>query len=216
MATLPLFPLSTVLLPGGRLPLQIFELRYLDLMLRCWREGQPFGVVALEQGHEVQTLGPDGRYAPQQWAAMGTAAELLHLERVHPGLLVVLAEGRWRFRVRSSERRPNGLWVADIDALPADMPMPVPAELAPVVAQLRQLLQGTRERLRQRHPGDTTALQTLPNPDDPRWTDCGWTANRGAEWLPLPLAERQRLLETDSPLLRLELVGDWLERLGLR
>ena len=50
---LPLFPLSAVLLPGGRLPLQIFEPRYLDLVSHCMKTDSGFGIVRITSGHEV-------------------------------------------------------------------------------------------------------------------------------------------------------------------
>jgi len=57
LTSLPLFPLDTVLFPGGWLPLRVFEVRYLDMIGRCQRAGAPFGVVALAQGQEVRTPG---------------------------------------------------------------------------------------------------------------------------------------------------------------
>ena len=53
MKEIPLFPLPLVLFPGGRLPLQIFEVRYLDMVKSCMRENSGFGVVMLETGGEV-------------------------------------------------------------------------------------------------------------------------------------------------------------------
>ena len=51
---LPLFPLGTVLFPGGLLPLQIFEVRYLDMIGKAIKAGTPFGVVSLTEGREVR------------------------------------------------------------------------------------------------------------------------------------------------------------------
>ncbi|HEY0954527.1 MAG TPA: LON peptidase substrate-binding domain-containing protein, partial [Roseateles sp.] len=59
-AETPLFPLRSVLFPGGHLPLRIFEPRYLDMIQRCHAQGQPFGVVALTEGHEVRRRDGDG------------------------------------------------------------------------------------------------------------------------------------------------------------
>src|SRR4051812_50170119 len=52
-AVIPLFPLHTVLFPGGPLPLRIFETRYVDMVRRCMREATPFGVVLIEDGDEA-------------------------------------------------------------------------------------------------------------------------------------------------------------------
>ena len=50
---LPLFPLNTVLFPGGRLPLKVFEQRYVEMTKRCVRDGSPFGVCMIREGKEV-------------------------------------------------------------------------------------------------------------------------------------------------------------------
>ncbi len=75
LTQLPLFPLGTVLFPGGRLPLRVFEVRYLDMVRRCHDAGAPFGVVALRQGSEVIVAGaPD-----EQLEAVGTLAHVTRL-----------------------------------------------------------------------------------------------------------------------------------------
>jgi uncharacterized protein len=84
MASLPLFPLSTVLMPGARLPLQIFEPRYVAL-LRDLLSGQDersplFGVIAIREGYEV---GEDGVKAvhPIGCAALLTQVAVIEDER---------------------------------------------------------------------------------------------------------------------------------------
>lgn len=208
---IPLFPLGTVLFPGGSLPLQIFEVRYLDMVRRCHREDVPFGVVCLTEGSEVQQ--PDtgsGGFLRESFHDIGTLASIVELEQPQPGLILIACEGLQRFRVTHSEKRPHGLWVADVDLLPADNPVPVPPELQGIPRMLRQL----HERLQAEQPG---AIAPYPpyQPDQGPWQDAGWVANRWAELLPLPADIKQRLLTLDSPLLRLELVGDALEQLGI-
>ncbi|GHC99665.1 peptidase S16 [Pseudorhodoferax aquiterrae] len=199
---LPLFPLSTVLYPGGRLPLRIFEVRYLDLIGQCQREGRPFGVVALHQGSEVRRAG-----APtEEFLQVGTLAHVRQFERPQPGLLHIVCEGGARFRVQAARQLPHGLWTADVEALPDDAPVAVPEDLRQVATALEQLLDSWRAR-------------AIPEAQWPlrapwRWDDCGWLANRWCELLPLPLAVKQQLMELDNPLVRLELVGDLLARHG--
>lgn len=207
---MPLFPLGTVLFPGGYLPLQIFEVRYLDMIRRCHREGAPFGVVCLTQGHEVQQRDPAAGegFLQESFEAIGTLARIVDLQTVRPGLLVVVCEGTQRFRIEQREKQRHGLWTARIGLLPADVPVPVPAELAGMAQALRQLY----TRLQTEHPG---MLPAPADPTSPQWQDAGWLANRWAELLPLPNSTKQQLLTLDSPLLRLELVGDALEQLGI-
>lgn len=201
-SSVPLFPLSTVLFPGGLLPLRIFEVRYLDLIGQCHREGKPFGVVALHQGSEVRRAG-----APtEEFLQVGTLAHLRDFARPQPGLMNIVAEGGTRFRIQAARQLPHGLWVADVQALPDDATVAVPQDLRPVATALEQLLDSWRAR-------------AIPEAQWPlrapwRWDDCGWLANRWCELLPLPMTVKQQLMELDNPLVRLELVGDLLARHG--
>ncbi|NCT96934.1 MAG: peptidase S16 [Comamonadaceae bacterium] len=213
LAQLPLFPLQTVLFPGGWLPLRIFEVRYLDMIGRCHRAGAPFGVVSLSEGSEVRRLDPkappggDG-FAKEDFHPIGVLARIESLEKPQPGLYMIRCQGLQRFNVTRRTRLPHGLWVADVELLPADVPAPVPDELVSVATGLQRVL----ENLRERQPG---AEDQLPIQPPYHWHDAGWVANRWCELVPAPLALKQRLMALDNPLLRLELVADLLDKLGL-
>ncbi len=197
---LPLFPLGTVLVPGAWLPLRIFEVRYLDMVQRCHREGTPFGVVCLVRGAEVDSAG-----APvEAFARVGTAAMIEQLDRPQAGLINIRSRGMRRFRVQSAEKGRYGLWTGQVEWLPEDEPVPIPDDLAELASSLRGILLP----LGQRHPE-----LFAHDADDPGWGQAGWVANRWCELLPVPPDRRQQLLEVDSPLLRLELVSDELDRL---
>lgn len=211
---IPLFPLGTVLFPGGTLPLQIFEVRYLDMVRRCQREGTPFGVVCLTEGSEVQTLDPNApvpTYRPEQFESVGTLAYVEELEQLQPGLLSVVCRGGERFSVVHSERQAQGLWEAHVVTLPVDMAVPVPPEFQSIVESLHQLC----EQLRAQQPQAIPPYPPFELDSTSPWQDAGWVANRWAELLPLALTNKQQLLTLDSPLLRLELVGDALDQLGI-
>lgn len=194
---LPLFPLGTVLFPGGVLPLQVFEVRYLDMIGRCQRLGRPFGVVALAQGREVRQPGAD----EERLHGVGTLARIARLEQPQPGLLLIECRGGQRFALDRTSRLKHGLWVGDIHRLLPDPAVPVPDDLRHVAETLRRV----HQRLRTHAPP-----APLPPAEESDWDDCGWVANRWGELLPLPLATRQRLMALDNPLLRLELVADML------
>lgn len=201
-SSVPLFPLSTVLFPGGLLPLRIFEVRYLDLIGQCHRDGTPFGVVALHQGSEVRRAG-----APtEEFLQVGTLAHLREFSRPQPGLMNIVAEGGTRFRIQAARQLPHGLWMADVHALPDDAAVAVPQDLQPIATALEQLLDSWRAR--------AIAEDQWPLRAPWRWDDCGWLANRWCELLPLPMTVKQQLMELDNPLVRLELVGDLLARHG--
>ncbi len=199
---LPLFPLGSVLYPGSVLPLRIFEVRYLDMIRRCIENGAPFGIVSLKQGHEVALPGQS-----EAFAQVGTLATITHHESPQPGLRVIRCLGQQRFRTSRTERLKHGLWVADVSYLPEDSAVAVPHELI----SCRSLLESVLARM----PATTQADLFLGVADDEKLSDCSWLANRWCQLLPIPLEMKQRLLELDSPLIRLELVSDLLDKLGL-
>lgn len=202
LRSLPLFPLGTVLFPDGLLPLRIFEVRYLDMIRRCERAGAPFGVVCLTQGSEVRQPG-----ATETFASVGTLATVTRLETPQPGLMVIRASGTQRFRITSREQLKHGLWVADVERLPPDLSVPVPPDLQPTADALGKLIESLQQR--------AGAESELPLQAPWRLQDCGWVANRWCELLPLPVEMKQRLMELDNPLVRLELVSDVLTRTGI-
>jgi uncharacterized protein len=209
--SLPLFPLGTVLYPGGVLPLRIFEVRYLDMIGKCHKVGAPFGVVALTRGSEVQrapTAEPIGEAFPDEgFHDVGTLATITELSRPQPGLLEIRCVGMQRFSVRRREKLRHGLWVGDVTQLADDVPTPVPEDLLPVAQGLGRLV----ERLQAQGMSEAQLPMGLPLQLD----DCGWVANRWCELLGLPLELQQRLMALDNPLVRLELVGDLLQRRGI-
>jgi len=206
---LPLFPLQSVLFPGGYLPLRIFEPRYLDMIARCEKEGQAFGVVSLIEGGEVRqrdTASAAGAFVREAFHPVGTLAHIAALERPQAGLLQIRCRGGQRFRLLRSECLPHGLWMGEIELLDADPQVPVPEDLQPLSRLLQNLLHNLEQG---------SAAADLPVQPPYAWDDSGWLANRWSELLPLPALERQRLMQLDSPLLRLELVADQLDRLGI-
>ncbi|NBX20034.1 MAG: peptidase S16 [Betaproteobacteria bacterium] len=207
LQSLPLFPLNTVLFPGGSLQLQIFEVRYLDLIGRCHKTGAPFGVVSLLQGDEVRRAGPAGEeFAQEDFVDIGTLATVTEFSAPQAGLMLVRCTAGERFRITRRERLKHGLWVADVQGLQPDKVMPVPDDLKVVAQALESLLDNLQQR--------TDAAQ-LPVQPPYRFDDCAWVANRWCELLQLPPPLRQGLMQLDNPLLRLELVGDFLSRNGI-
>ncbi|MDP9045635.1 MAG: LON peptidase substrate-binding domain-containing protein [Pseudomonadota bacterium] len=208
LVQLPLFPLNAVLFPEGRLPLQIFEPRYLDMIGRRHAAGEPFGVVCLSTGREIRTPG-EGGYAPESLHGVGTLVRIDLLERPRPALMMMLGTGLQRFRIERHEQQRYGLWVADAELLPPDTPTAIPPDLLYLRDKLLRLVEEWKSQASGSEDIELTALETAP-----RWDDCGWLANRWCELLALGTGEKQRLLELDSPLLRLELVSDAFARVG--
>ena len=169
LLSLPLFPLTTVLFPGGFLPLRIFEVRYLDMIGKCHKASAPFGVVSLVQGSEVRKPG----IADERFATIGTLALIHDFDASQPGLMQIECVGTQRFRIRQSELQKHGLWTAEVEAISDDVPLAIPEDLAHTAVALRRLVETLEER--RQAEGDDVRLPLLP---PYRFDDCGWVANR--------------------------------------
>jgi uncharacterized protein len=211
LQSLPLFPLGTVLYPGGVLPLQIFEVRYLDMISKCHKAGAPFGIISLTEGSEVRVArdnGPAGDgFANEDFGRIGTLASIAEFSTPQPGLILIKCIGTQRFSISSREKLRHGLWVANVTRLDDDQAVPVPYDLQRSADALGKLIKGLQER--------NVSERQMPIAPPFQLDDCGWVANRWCELLPMPLELRQRLMELDNPLLRLELVTDILDRTGI-
>ena len=210
LSDLPLFPLGSVLFPGGLLPLRIFEVRYLDMIGKCHKNGTPFGVVALTQGSEVRRPQADATgkgFANETFESVGTLATITEFSAPQAGLMLVRCTGTQRFKVTRSEKLKHGLWVAEADPLPDDVAVHVPSDLQSASDALAKLMDTLKER--------QIPSEQMPMLEPYQLDDCGWVANRWSELLPIPVTLKQQLMALDNPLLRLELVNDILERSGI-
>ena len=186
---IPLFPLGTALLPGGPLPLRVFEPRYLDMVSRCLKEDSGFGVVLLKSGSET---------GPAEWHSIGTLATIVDWDQLDDGTLGVTALGSARFRIIGHERKPDGLNVAEVEYLPADVRQTVPARYH----HLARLVEGVL--------GELGPHYQFVEPD---FEDAGWVGYRLAEILPIGPEQRQLLLEFTDPLDRLSVLDSVLQKL---
>jgi Lon protease-like protein len=216
LTSLPLFPLGSLLYPGGTLPLQIFEVRYLDMIGKCHKSRAPFGVVSLTEGSEVRqrNAGSSNEAAPpgdgfvnEVFNNVGTLAHIAEFAVPQPGLMVITCVGAQRFEIARREKLKHGLWIADVTCLAADQTIPIPDDLQRTANALGNVIQSLQLR------GVTAAQMPMRAPY--QLDDCSWVANRWCELLPIPPDLKQRLLVLDNPLLRLELVSDILDRTGI-
>ena len=180
MTSLPLFPLSTVLFPGGLLPLRIFEPRYVDMISRCMREDSSFGVILIREGAEVGALA--------ELAPVGCSARIIDFEKLPDGLLGLLCRGEQRFHLLARSVQADGLHVGDIEWLPATVAAPLHEQQRPLAAILRRVI---------------PKLGKLAAHLTPEYENADWVSNRFAEFLPLDAEARQRLLELDDASQRL-------------
>ncbi|MDD2808642.1 LON peptidase substrate-binding domain-containing protein [Rhodoferax sp.] len=211
LQSLPLFPLKTVLHPGGYLPLQIFEVRYLDMIGKCFKAGAPFGVVTLNAGEEVRQANTAStakdQIAQELFYPTGTLARITSLSRPQPGLMLIHCTGMQRFQVTQHELLKHGLWVAHVTLQPEDQAIAIPPDLQPVARTLARVIDTLKAQ--------GTTADHMPMQPPYQLDDCAWVSNRWCELLPLPAELKNRLMALDNPLVRLELVSDLLERHGI-
>lgn len=188
--TLPLFPLDVVVFPQGLLPLRIFEARYLDMVKDCFRNNSEFGVVAALEGASYSF----------PFCEVGTAVRIADFDVPEIGLINIRCLAQQRFRVQTATQQADGLWVGDVAMVESDMDIGLPDDLVRTADSLQQVIKAL---LKQGFGEDT-----LPIAQPYRFDDCAWVANRWIELLNIPLEQKQRFLELDSPLVRLELVQD--------
>ncbi len=195
MMNVPLFPLNTVLFPGGPLPLRVFEARYIDMVSDCMKGDKPFGVLLLSSGSEVS--GAVGGQPAASVAAVGTLAKIVDWYQGTDGLLGITALGTDRFRLRTAQRQADGLNIGEVELLPAEECVPVPEEFADWSALLRGVLDD---------------LGKLYEATDRRYDDASWLSFRFAEILPIEMQIRQQLLELTDPIERLQLLRPLLRQ----
>ncbi|MFO1350697.1 MAG: LON peptidase substrate-binding domain-containing protein [Gammaproteobacteria bacterium] len=197
MSTLeiPLFPLHTVLFPGGVLPLRIFEPRYVAMVGECMRNGNGFGVVLIREGREAG--------APAIFHEIGTLARIADFDRLADGMLGITCQGGQKLRASAHRVQPDQLIVAEVEWLAPEPPLPLAQRYVPLAELLRDLLE--REE-----------LQSYRRWLAEDWVNTGWIGCRLAELLPLPLDVKQTLLEMDGGAERLQaltaILQDWIAR----
>jgi uncharacterized protein len=184
-----LFPLNTVLFPGGPLPLRIFETRYTDMVRRCMREQSAFGVVLIRAGVEAGET--------SSTAEIGTTARIVDFYQLPDRLLGITCLGERRFRVLSRRRQADGLNLGTVEWLPEDGKTPVPGEYQHLADLLRKVLPELGE-----------IYQSVPKHFD----DAAWVGARLVEILPISLGDKQACLEMMDPLDRLARLSPLIRR----
>ena len=150
---------------------------------------------------------PGDGFAEEAFCNVGTLATITEFSVPQPGLMMIRCVGTQRFEISAREKLKHGLWIADVTRLDDDQAVPVPDDLQRTANALGKLIKSLQER---KVPDDQMPLLAPYQLED-----CGWVANRWCELLPMPVDLKQRLMELDNPLLRLELVSDILDRTGI-
>jgi uncharacterized protein len=192
LSNVPIFPLNTVLFPGGLLPLRVFEARYMDMTRDCLKRDEPFGVCLIREGAEVG--------APAVPEAIGCMAKILEWDMQQQGILNIKTRGGQRFRILERRVAAQGLTSADVELIPPEEGTAVPEEFAACARLLEMVV----------------ADQGKPIFAEPHaYNDASWVGYRLAEILPVPLIAKQKLLELTDSLARLSILQRFLESRGL-
>lgn len=189
---LPIFPLKTVLYPGGLLPLRVFEQRYMDMVKGCLKDETPFGICVIASGQEVG--------GPARFETIGTLAKILTWDMPQLGILNLVTEGGSRFKVDDHEVTEAGLARANVTLLREEDAAAAPEPPAALVELLRKLIEkvGGEHFAEGRH-----------------FDDANWVSYRLAEILPIKLTVKQKLLEVNDSEVRLRVITEFLRLQGM-
>ena len=185
---IPLFPLHVVMFPRGRLNLQIFERRYIDLVTHCMRTSSGFGICLLKEGEEVVQEGTN-----QTIHRTGTYSNIIDWDQLENGLLGITVEGSAKFSIEDCWQSDSGVLQGNVQFNEIDN---VDRETIPLDDQytaLADLLQNLES-----HP--LVEQKKLIIDYNNLW-DLGW---RLSELIPIEIEQKQQLLEIDDPWERIQ------------
>lgn len=194
--TLPLFPLNLVVCPGGHMPLNIFEARYLDMVKKCLKNKSSFAIVAIlpQGGNKKGNLFP--------FEEVGTLVEIIDAEVTTVGLMSIRCLGHHRIKVKSYTQQADGLLIGEVVDISNDAVLPVPEDLEMTSHSLQRFVESLSNL--NITPSDIPVVKPY------KFDDASWVSNRWVELMDLSLIQKQRLMELDSPIVRLELIHDML------
>jgi len=194
--SVPLFPLRTVLFPGGLLPLKVFEQRYIDMTKTCLVRSSPFGVCLITKGDEVGAA----HGAPAEFHPIGTLARITDWDMPQLGILHIKTLGESRFQIQGHSVEQSGLIIGNVTPISPEPQIPLTEPFAPL-ARLLELIAGR------------IGPQNFPAAQD--YGDSSWVSYRLSELLPLPLHIKQSMLEINDAAVRLKVLQQFLAQQGL-
>ena len=197
---LPLFPLKTVLFPGGVLALKVFETRYMDMVRECMQHNTPFGVALIKSGQEVG--------APAEPENVGCLAHIINWDMPTLGVMMLRTQGGERFRILEKRVLSDNRLEALVETIAPDKEVPVNSMHVACAKTLKIVIDDI-EAKRRVELGDAF---DSPFAHPAQFDDAAWVANRWCEILPIPLKARQRLLELGDAQSRLSIVHQYLQQ----
>ena len=174
----PIFPLRTILFPDSRLPLRIFEPRYIDMVSKCMKETTEFGVVLSRESNEPKMF---------ETYNIGTMAKIIDWEQSNDGLLGITTIGTNKFKLLGMNNQEDGLNIGNVEITEREDDFQPTENFSNLVSLLKAILDDIN----------------LYNEDEKKFESASWVSFRFAEILPLKLEDKQKCLEIDDPIIRL-------------
>lgn len=196
----PLFPLKTVLFPGGILPLKVYETRYIDMVQECMRQNAPFGIVLIKSGQDAEAL-----IEPE---TVGCLAHVSQWDMPSAGMIRLRALGGERFRILETRTLPDQRLEGRIEIMEADSAIPISSMHVACAQALNIVIDDTDAKGKAEHGSSFDSPFARPIQLD----SAAWVANRWCEILPIPLKARQKLLELNDAGSRLSIVYQYLQQ----
>ena len=174
----PIFPLRTMLFPDSRLPLRIFEPRYIDMVSKCMKDSLEFGVILSRESNDPKMF---------ETYNIGTMAKIIDWEQGNDGLLGITTIGTNKFKLLGMNKQEDGLNIGDVEIIKREGDFKPTENFSNLVSLLKAILDDIN----------------LYNDDEKKFESASWVSFRFAEILPLKLEDKQKCLEIDDPIIRL-------------
>ena len=175
---LPIFPLRTILFPDSKLPLRIFEPRYIDMVSRSMREDSEFGIILSRESTDPKMF---------ETYDTGTLAKIIDWDQGGDGLLGITTLGTQKFRLKELNKQEDGLNIGSIERIEKEGDYKPLKEFTHLVELLQAILDDVN----------------IYDDDEKRFDSASWISYRFAEILPLRIEDKQKCLEIDDPIIRL-------------
>ena len=174
----PIFPLRTILFPDSKLPLRIFEPRYIDMVSKCMKDSLEFGVVLSRESNDPKMF---------ETYNIGTMAKIIDWEQGNDGLLGITTIGTNKFKLLGMNKQEDGLNIGDVEIIEREGDFKPTENFSNLVSLLKAILDDIN----------------LYNDDEKKFESASWVSFSFAEILPLKLEDKQKCLEIDDPIFRL-------------
>ena len=174
----PIFPLRTMLFPDSKLPLRIFEPRYIDMVSKCMKDSLEFGVILSRESNDPKMF---------ETYNIGTMAKIIDWEQGNDGLLGITTIGTNKFKLLGMNKQEDGLNIGDVEIIEREGDFKPTENFSNLVSLLKAILDDIN----------------LYNDDEKKFESASWVSFRFAEILPLKLEDKQKCLEIDDPIIRL-------------